>query len=210
VRAKLEVSERRACRVLGQARSTQRRRRRAKDDEEALVGEIIDLATRFGRYGYRTITGLLRLAGWRVNKKRVERIWKQEGLQVPRKQPKRSRLWLNDGSCVRLRPQHKDHVWSYDFVHDRTHDGRPLKILTMMDEYTRECLALRVERRMTSEQVLETLAELFIFRGVPDNIRSDNGPEFTALAVREWLGRVGVETLVTVHDPRSVFPELWS
>jgi len=195
VRAKLEVSERRACRVLGQARSTQRRRRRAKDDEEALVGEIIDLATRFGRYGYRTITGLLRLAGWRVNKKRVERIWKQEGLQVPRKQPKRSRLWLNDGSCVRLRPQHKDHVWSYDFVHDRTHDGRPLKILTMMDEYTRECLALRVERRMTSEQVLETLAELFIFRGVPDNIRSDNGPEFTALAVREWLGRVGVETL---------------
>ena len=159
------------------------------------MGEIIDLATRFGRYGYRTITGLLRLAGWRVNKKRVERIWKQEGLQVPRKQPKRSRLWLNDGSCVRLRPQHKDHVWSYDFVHDRTHDGRPLKILTMMDEYTRECLALRVERRMTSEQVLETLAELFIFRGVPDNIRSDNGPEFTALAVREWLGRVGVETL---------------
>ena len=166
-----------------------------KDDEAVLVGEIVDWACRFGRYGYRTVAGLLRLAGWRVNRKRVERIWKQEGLKVPRKQPKRARLWLNDGSCVRLRPQHKDHVWSYDFVHDRTHNGRPLKILTLIDEYTRECLALRVERRMSSEQVLETLAELFVFRGVPDHIRSDNGPEFTAEAVRDWLEAVGVKTL---------------
>jgi putative transposase len=202
VRDKLRVSERRACRVIGQARTTQRRELRAKDDEELLVTEIVDLASRFGRYGYRTVTGLLRLSGWRVNKKRVERIWKQEGLKVPRKQPKRGRLWLNDGSCIRLRPQHKDHVWSYDFVHDRTHNGRPLKILTVIDEYTRECLSLRVERSLTSEQLLETLAWLFVYRGVPDHIRSDNGPEFTALVVREWLGNVGVKTLfITPGSP---------
>jgi transposase InsO family protein len=182
VRDKLGVSERRACRVLGQARSTQRRELRARDDEELLTGEIVELASRFGRYGYRTITGFLRLAGWRVNKKRVHRIWRREGLKVPRKQPKRARLWLNDGSCVRLRPERRDHVWSYDFVHDRTHNGRPLKILTLIDEYTRECLAL-------------VLAELFIYRGVPDHIRSDNGPEFAARAVRDWLGNVGVKTL---------------
>ena len=181
--------------MLSQARTTQRRELRVKDDEEALTGEIVDLASRFGRYGYRTVTGLLRLSGWRVNTKRVERIWRREGLRVPRKQPKRGRLWLNDGSCIRRRPEHKDHVWSYDFVHERTHNGRPLKILTLIDEYTRECLALRVERRLTSEQVLETLAELFVYRGVPKFIRSDNGPEFTAQAVREWLGQVGVETL---------------
>ena len=125
MRTKLGVSERRACRVIGQARTTQRRELRAKNDEEVLIGEVVELASRFGRYGYRTVTGLLQLSGWLVNKKRVERIWKQEGLKVPRKQPKRERLWLNDGSCVRLRPQHRDHVWSYDFVHDRTHDGRP-------------------------------------------------------------------------------------
>ena len=202
VRDKLRVSERRACRVIGQARTTQRRELRVKDDEEQLVSEIVDLASRFGRYGYRTVTGLLRLSGWRVNRKRVERIWKQEGLKVPRKQPKRGRLWLNDGSCIRLRPQHKDHVWSYDFVHDRTHNGRPLKILTIIDQYTRECLSLRVERSLTSEQLLETLAWLFVYRGVPDHIRSDNGPEFTALAVREWLGKVGVKTLfITPGSP---------
>ena len=202
MREKLGVSERRACRVLGQARTTQRRELRAKDDEEVLVGEIVEVASRFGRYGYRTVTGLLRLAGWHVNKKRVERIWKQEGLKVPRKQPKRGRLWLNDGSCIRLRPQHRNHVWSYDFVHDRTHNGRPLKILTVIDEFTRECLSLRVERRMTSEQVLETLAVLFVYRGVPEHIRSDNGPEFTALAVRDWLDKMGVETLfITPASP---------
>ena len=195
MRARLTVSERRACRVLGQARTTQRRELRVKDDEPELVAEVVDLASRFGRYGYRTITGLLRLEGWRVNRKRVERIWKQEGLKVPKKQPKRGRLWLNDGSYIRLRPQHRDHVWSYDFLHERTRNGRPLKILTLIDEYTRECLALRVERRMTSEQILETLAELFVFRGVPDHIRSDNGPEFTAQAVRDWLAKVGVKTL---------------
>ncbi len=133
--------------------------------------------------------------GRRVNFKRMERIWRREGLKVPDKQPTRSRLWLNDGSCVRLRPERKNHVWSYDFVHDRTHDGRPLKILTVIDEYTRECLAIRVNRVLRSEHVLEVLAELLVERGVPEYIRSDNGPEFTATAVREWISRVGAQTL---------------
>jgi len=125
----------------------------------------------------------------------VQRIWRQEGLKVPRRQPKRGRLWLNDGSCVRLRPARKDHVWSYDFVYARTHDGRPLRLLTLMDEYTRESLSIDVGRRLSSEDVLCRLTQLFVERGVPAHIRSDNGPEFTAKAVRDWLGRVGVGTL---------------
>lgn len=195
MQALLGVPERRACRVLLQARTSQRREPKLKSDEPKLVARIIELACRFGRYGYRRIAALLRMEGWRVNFKRVERIWRREGLKVPERQPKRSRLWLNDGSCIRLRPAHKNHVWSYDFVHDRTHDGRALKILTVIDEHTRECLALKVNRTLRSEHVLELLAELFVERGVPEHIRSDNGPEFTASAVREWLGRVGAKTL---------------
>lgn len=188
--------------MLSQARSTQRRELRVKEDEAALVSEIVDLAGRFGRYGYRMITGLLRLSGWRVNRMRVERIWRQEGLKVPKKQPKRSRLWLNDGSCIRLRPEHKDHVWSYDFVHDRTHNDRPVKIFVVIDEYTRECLALCTERRIRGREVLEVLGELFAARGVPKHIRSDNGPEFASEAVKEWLERIGVETLfITPGSP---------
>jgi putative transposase len=160
-----------------------------------LTRRIVELATEYGRYGYRRITALLRQEGWRVNHKRVERIWRREGLKVPAKQPRRGRLWLNDGSCIRLRPTHKDHVWSYDFVADRTKDGRPLKMLTLIDEYTRECLAIKVARSIRSPDVLECLAELFVRRGTPDHIRSDNGPEFTARAVREWLSRVNVRTL---------------
>jgi transposase InsO family protein len=133
--------------------------------------------------------------GWQVNHKRVERIWRREGLKVPKKQPKRGRLWLNDGSCIRLKPEHKDHVWSYDFVTARTSDGRPFKMLTILDEYTRECLAILVERRITSDDVINQLYTLFLTRGVPENIRSDNGPEFTAKAVRSWLGEMGVKTL---------------
>ena len=193
--ARLGVPERRACRVIGQARATQRRKLHVRDDEPRLVARILELACSFGRYGYRRITALLRREGWRVNPKRVERIWRREGLKVPKRQPKRARLWLNDGSCIRLRPERKDHVWSYDFVHDRTHDGRALKILTVIDEHTRECLALRVDRTLRSEHVLELLGDLFVQRGVPEYIRSDNGPEFTALAVRDWLARVGVRTL---------------
>jgi len=156
---------------------------------------MIELATRYGRYGYRRITALLREEGWKVNHKRVERIWRREGLKVPKKQPKRGRLWLNDGSCIRLRPEHKDHVWSYDFVMARTADGRAFRILTMIDEYTRKCLAMLVNRRITSLDVIDQLFQLFILRGVPEHIRSDNGPEFTAKAIRKWLNRVGVKTL---------------
>jgi len=180
---------------LRQPRSTQRYFPKTADDEEPLTNRIVELATKYGRYGYRRITALLHEEGWRVNHKRVERIWRQEGLKVPAKQPKRSRLWLNDGSCIRLRPAYKDHVWSYDFVADRTKDGRPLKMLTLIDEYTRECLAIKVARSIRSPDVLECLAELFVHRGTPDYIRSDNGPEFTARSVREWLGRVDVKTL---------------
>ncbi len=163
---------------------------------------IVELASEFGRYGYRRITALLHHEGWRVNHKRVERIWRQEGLRVPKKQPKRGRLWLNDGSCVRHRPAYRNHVWSYDFVADRTHDGRPLRMLTVIDEYTRECVAIEVQRRLNSQEVLDVLRDLFVTRGTPDFIRSDNGPEFTAIAVRDWLGRVAVQTLfITPGSP---------
>jgi transposase InsO family protein len=191
----LTVSQRRACKVLGQNRSTQSHQHRISDQEEQLTRRIIELATTYGRYGYRLITGLLRNEGWKVNHKRVERIWRKERLKVPQKQPKRGRLWLNDGSCIRLRPEYKNHVWSYDFVTSRTHDGKSFRMLNILDEYTRECLNITVERKITSHEVIERLADLFITRGIPDNIRSDNGPEFTAKAVRKWLGRLGVATL---------------
>jgi transposase InsO family protein len=181
VRRELGISERRACRTLGQPRSTQRYEKRLPEDEEQLVERIESLACEYGRYGYRRITALLRREGLEINHKRVQRIWRQEGLRVPRRQPKRGRLWLGDGSCIRLRPQRKDHVWAYDFVEDRTHDGRKLRILSIVDEYTREWL--------------DQLAALFMYRGIPKHIRSDNGPEFTVKAVRDWLSRIGVKTL---------------
>ena len=189
------VSERRACKVLGQCRSTQRRTPAVPDDEPWLVARMTELACEYGRYGYRRVAALLRAEGFEVNHKRVERLWRKEGLKVPQRQPKRGRLWLNDGSCVRLRPERKDHVWSYDFVQARTRDGRAFRMLNVIDEYTRECLAIDVARRLTSDDVLERLSELFVRRGVPHYIRSDNGPEFAAKAVRDWLGRVGVGTL---------------
>ena len=195
VRHQLGVSERRACRVLGHTRSTHRHRAWVPDDEPRLVERIIALATQYGRYGYRRITGLLRGEGWRVNHKRVERLWRREGLKVPQKQPKRGRLWLTDGSCVRCRPAYRLHVWAYDFLTARTHDGRPLKILTVVEEYSRECLAIVVARRLRSTEVLETLAELFVTHGVPAHIRSDNGPEFTATLIRLWLDALQVQTL---------------
>ena len=170
------------------ALATQRRVPRTADDEVALTAEIVELATRYGRYGYRRIAALLRDAGWNVNRKRVERIWRREGLKVPQKQPKRGRLWLSDGSCIRLRAEHSNHVWAYDFVEDRTHDGRKFRLLCLVDEFTRECLAIRVARRLGSLDVIETLADLCVKRGAPDHIRSDQGPEFIALAVREWIG----------------------
>jgi transposase InsO family protein len=166
-----------------------------KDDEPMLKARIVALASDYGRYGYRRITAMLRAEGWTVNHKRVARIWRQEGLKVPMKQPKRRRLWLNDGSCVRRRAEYPNHVWSYDFVMDRTHDGRAIRMLTIVDEYTRECLAIDVARRLNSQDVLYRLGKLFVHRGVPVYIRSDNGPEFTAKVVREWLSRVSVQTL---------------
>jgi putative transposase len=201
------VKERLACRVLGQHRSTQRKAPKGRADDAALTADIIELATRYGRYGYplagkrllaiadrRRITALLRDAGWLVNVKRVERIWQQEGLKVPARQPKRGRLWLNDGSCVRLRPERPNHVWSYDFVEDRTHNGRKFRMLNVIDEFTRECLSIRIDRKLKSADVIDVLSDLFILRGVPQHIRSDNGPEFIAKAVREWSTAVGAMT----------------
>jgi putative transposase len=190
----LGVSERVACRVLGQHRSTQRKAPNRPDDEAALTAAIIDLARQFGRYGYRRITALLRAEGWQTNHKRVERIWKQEGLKVPSRQPKRGRLWLNDGSCVRLRPERPNHVWSYDFMEDRTREGRKFRMLNVMDEFTREALCIRVARKLNSADVIDVLADLFITRGTPVFIRSDNGPECVATAVRGWINGVGART----------------
>ena len=189
------MSERRACQVLGQARAVQRYTPLVREDEAPLTGRVVELAAVYGRYGTPRITAMLRSGGWLVNHKRIERIWREVGLKVPQKQPRRGRLWLNDGSCIRLRPQHKDHVWAYDFVSARTHDGVPFKLLTVVDEFTRECLAIDVARKLGSDDVLERLAWLMVTRGVPQHIRSDNGPEFTAQVVREWLGKVGVKTL---------------
>jgi putative transposase len=191
----LRVSQRRACRVLEQARSTQHYLPAFSEEEKHMTARIIELASRYGRYGYRRITALLRQEGWKVNHKRVERIWTREGLKVPQKQPKRGRLWLTDGPCIRLRPQHKDHVWSYDIVMERTSDARAFRILTILDEYTRECLAIMVARHIRSQDVIDQLFYLFLFRGIPEHIRSDNGPEFTAKVVRSWLNRLGVRTL---------------
>ncbi len=174
---------------------TQRYAPQIVDEEERLAARIIALATQYGRYGYRRITALLKEEEWQVNHKKIERIWKREGLKVPQKQPKRRRLWLNDGSCIRLRPECKDHVWSYDFVMARTSDGRSFRILTILDEYSKECLAMKVDRHISSQDVIDQLYELFLLRGVPKHIRSDNGPEFTAKKIRDWLTELGVKTL---------------
>ena len=190
----LGVSERRACGVLGQHRSTQRKVPTTPEDEAALIADIIELVRQFGRFGYRRITKMLKAAGWAVNHKRVERIWRREGLKVPSKQRKRGRLWLNDGSCVRLRPERPNHVWSYDFVADRTHDGKAYRMLCIIDEFTREALAIKVARRLNAADVISALCDLFIIKGIPEHIRSDNGPEFVAAALQEWIAAVGAKT----------------
>jgi putative transposase len=191
---KLGVSERRACRVLGQHRTTQRHVPRGRADEERLVADMIELARQYGRYGYRRIAALLRDVGWQVNDKRVERLWRREGLKVPQKQPKKGRLWLDDGSCIRLRAEYTNHVWSYDFVHHRTDDGRVFRTLNVLDEHSRECLAICIRRKLNSTDVIDVLTDLFILRGVPGYIRSDNGPEFVAEAVQKWITAVGAKT----------------
>jgi len=191
----LDVSERRVCKIIGQPRSTQRYGKQISMDQDLLRRRIIELASQYGRYGYRRINALLRNEGWLVNHKRVQRIWREEGLKVPQKQPKRGRLWLNDGSIVRLKPLFPKHVWSYDFMEDRTHNDVKFRILNVIDEFTRECLAVKVARSLTSHNVIEVLTELFIERGVPVHIRSDNGPEFIANRVRDWLERLQVRPL---------------
>ena len=194
MRQKFQISERLACRVLRQHRSTQRKVPQGRADEDALTADIVALASQYGRYGYRRITALLREAGWAVNARRVERIWQREGLKVPQKQPRKVRLWLNDGSCILLRPKRPNHVWSYDFVESRTHDGRKFRMLNVIDEFSRECLAIRVDRKLNSTAVVDVLTDLFILRGVPGHVRSDNGPEFIAKAVRDWIDAVGAQT----------------
>jgi putative transposase len=168
--------------------------KRKPDDEATLRDDIIRLAHRYGRYGYKRITALLRAEGWHVNRKRVERIWREEGLKVPKRQKKRGRLYLNDGSCLRLRPYWQNHVWSYDFVADRLSNGKKIRMLTVIDEYTRKCLAIRVEHRLNSDDVLDVLSNLFLTEGLPDYIRSDNGSEFTAAPLKEWLDKLNVKT----------------
>jgi putative transposase len=195
IRGKYALSERQACRLVGQPRGTQRYSVIVRADEDALTRAIVELASQYGRYGYRRIRSLLNDAGWDVGTDRVQRIWRREGLKVPRKQRPRGRLWLNDGSCIRLRPERRNHVWSYDFVEAQTHDGRKVRLMTLIDEFTRECLAIRVARRINSLGVLETMADVMIARGVPEHIRSDNGAEMTAKIVRSWLASVGAKTL---------------
>ncbi len=166
------MSERRACRVVRRWRGTQRYLPLRRTDEDQLTQAILALAGKYGRYGYRRITALLQSAGWAVAKDRVQRIWRREGLKVPQKQRARGRLWLGDSSCVRLRPERANHVWSYDFVKAMTHDGQALRILIVIDEYTRECLGLRVARRYGSLQVIETLADVMLLRGIPEHEHS--------------------------------------
>ena len=188
------MSERWACRLVNQPRGTQRYQLTQREDEDALTRAIVEFASEYGRYGYRRITALLKRDGWQVGKDRVERIWRREGLKVPPKQRPRGRLWFNDGSCVRLRPEHANHVWSYDFVSVKTYDGRTVRMLNLIDEHSRECLMIRSERRWSSAKVIEALADVMVAKGVPEHLRSDNGPEFVARDLRKWLAGTGAKT----------------
>lgn len=191
----LGFSERRICKVITVHRSSLRYKPVNRDFQRKLEKRVVDIASEYGRYGYRQVTGLLNMEGWDVGKDRVFTIWQREGLKVPYKQPKRSRLWLADGSCIRKRPEHVNHVWSYDFVSEETYDGRKIKILNVVDEFSRECLLSLVARRIRSQDVILALADLFLQRGCPTYIRSDNGPEFIAKKLRAWLGKLEVQPL---------------
>lgn len=195
VKNELGYSERRVCKTLEVYRSVVRYQHVISEFDLKLKKRVIQIATEYGRYGYRQVTALLNMEGWNVGKDKVFRIWREEGLKVPQKQPKRARLWLADGSCIRLRPEHKNHVWSYDFVSETTRDGRLLKILNIIDEYSRECLASYVARRIRSQDVILVLADLFLKRGKPKFIRSDNGPEFIAGKLKYWLKKLEVQPI---------------
>ena len=192
---KFTVSERRACRVVEQPRSCQRYAAKPREDEAALVQRMLHLVRQWPRFGYRRIAALLRTESWRASATRIYRLWRREGLKVPQKKRKRRRLGKSENGCHRRRALHKDHVWCWDFVFDRTESGSVLKWLSIVDEYTRECLCLKVARGITSEDVIDTLAELFAMRGVPKCIRSDNGPEFIARAIQRWTKQLEIETL---------------
>ena len=191
----MRLSERRACRTLQQPRTTQRYKPKNPDKDKALVSAMRRLAGEHPRYGYRLITGKLRQEGWCVNKKRVQRLWRKEGLQVPyRRRIKKSRGSSENGCSVK-KAEYINHVWTYDFIEDCTEDGRLLKFLTVLDEWTRESAAIEVGRSIKSRDVISVLEYLFMIRGVPGYIRSDNGPEFIADAVKKWLEEQMVGTL---------------
>ena len=192
---KLGVSRRKACKALGQARSTQRYECKQPQKDRLIITDMLKSSKEHRRYGYRRITIELRKDGWQVNFKRVYRLWRQEGLKIRRKQQKRRRLGTSENSCDRRRPEHRDHVWSYDFLSERLENGRRVRLLTVMDEYTRECLAIDVARNFKGEDVKEVLGYLFAVRGCPMYIRSDNGSEFVAKVVRDYLRDSGVKTL---------------
>lgn len=194
VQRSCRVSERRACRILDQPRSTQRYQARPRSNERQLVTRIFELVREFPRYGYRMITRTLRLEGWRVNFKRIYRIWRQEGLKVPRKKPKKRRLGSSEGSILRRKATHRNHVWSVDFIFDRTTNGGSLKVLSLLDEFTRECVALEVDRRFTGDDVVQLLVRVFGERGTPEFIRSDNGPEFVSRRVQDFLTKIDIGT----------------
>lgn len=189
------VSERRACKTVTQARSSHRYEAKPRDDEQSLLKRILELVRERPRFGYRRIAALLRGEGFRASATRVYRLWRREGLKVPQKKRKRRRLGNSENGCHRRCAEFKDHVWAWDFVFDKVIGGTTLKWLSIVDEHTRESLALKSSRSITSEDVIDTLAELFAMRGVPRHIRSDNGPEFIAKAIRRWLAQVGVEVL---------------
>ena len=191
------VSERRVCRVLQQPRGTHRYVKRRPADDKQLLAEMRRIARRRPRFGSPRIYRELRCREWPVNHKRVERLWREEGMQVPGKQHKRRRLtWGgSENSCVRHRAERPNHVWTYDFITDRTEDGRQLKMLVVIDEFTRENLAIEVARSLTARQVIDVLQYVFAVRGAPEFIRSDNGPEFVAREVTRWLARANVKTL---------------
>jgi len=189
------VSERRACRVLSQPRSSHRYERKPSGDEAQLVARIHELVRQHPRFGYRRITAMLKREGFDAGLDRVYRLWRREGLKVPKKPTKKRRLGSSANGCVRQRVERRNQVWAWDFIFDRTSNGTSLKWLSVVDEFTRECLCLKVSRRMTSRDIIEVLGGLFKAHGVPEHIRSDNGPEFIAKALREWLERSSVGPL---------------